>query len=70
MKLKIKPTALAAVFIGTMAYAAPMYDEEGVYYSDSSHTNIVGGKSVSCYSGAQYWGQRTFYYKIITRQKC
>ena len=57
-------TLIAGAIISAMAFAQPKYPFTRTYYSDASHTTIVGFYSQGCTSSG-YTGQVTNYYTTV-----
>jgi hypothetical protein len=69
---KISIIALSSLFLfvsGTLL-SAPQYDIELAYSSDSSYSDIVGGKLTICTGDTIYWGQKTNYSKLVLKRLC
>lgn len=41
------------------AYGKPCFAERLLFYSDASHTSLVGGDEIICDVGRHVWGQST-----------
>jgi len=69
MKLKL---ALLAVSALVCAYAAahPPYSFDITYYSDASHTTVVGGGWFTCSGQTHTYGQVTDFYDESNEEPC
>lgn len=75
MNTKIKKllsiTAVASVVaISAAAYAFPAYYAEYIYYSDSSKTQGVGEKTITCMGTIVVTGQVTAYRSTLYKAPC
>ena len=70
MKLKKPFLAAAAIVVSTLAYASPAYDSHTIYYSDETHTVMVGDKYLSCSGRVYLDGVVTPYSEIRIGSKC
>lgn len=59
-----------SVCFASVSVSAPQYDEEWHYYETSAKIKVVGGKDVSCYRGARYWGERTPHSRLLVKLPC
>jgi hypothetical protein len=64
MKIALAGAGLvAAIAIPLAAIAYPMFGWEHVYYSDASHTTVVGEETMYCTGKKNLrWGETTAYY--------
>ena len=69
-KMSLKAAGLAATLLagafGGPATALPRYEINWDYYSDATHTDIVGGWTISCSGNGGRWGVQTEY-GVMTR---
>lgn len=61
--------AITALTASVVSLAAPSYEVETVYFSDASHTKIVGEYDLYCTGKHSSWGT-TSAYKITSQSPC
>lgn len=70
----IKKIALASlVALGIVKVSTAMaggYIYEYLYYSDSSYSQVVGNKVISCNGYTFTWGQLTSYRRLVSKEPC
>ena len=62
--------ALLAGTLGGPATALPEYEINWDYYSDSTYTDVVGGRTISCSGNGARWGVQTEYGIMTLGFKC
>lgn len=77
LRLGSKLLLLATLLVPTVAFAYdhfapgnPCHAEGITYYSDASHTTVVGVDEFVCWSGHQVTGQSTPYYSYTYYGRC
>jgi len=61
--------AISALTASAISLAAPSYELDTVYYSDASHTTVVGETNLYCTGRHSSWGT-TSAYKETTSYPC
>jgi len=61
--------AFSALTASAISLAAPTYELETVYFSDASHTKIVGESDLYCTGDHSSWGT-TSAYKLVSKSPC
>ncbi|HET6805298.1 MAG TPA: DUF6289 family protein [Frateuria sp.] len=61
--------AMSALTVSAISLAAPSYEIETVYFSDASHTKIVGEYDLYCTGKHTSWGT-TSAYRITDKSPC
>jgi hypothetical protein len=76
-RIGCKLLLLAILLIPAVALAAdsysqgnPCHAESTLYYSDASHTTVVGGNEYRCWDGHYVWGQWTPYSTYTYQGQC